>query len=164
MKPIIADVPTPKDNSAAGLKENDSLVPVDATLDNLEATLDKALQKPSAVVIIPVVAATTVEPLKDENAQQAERQLLANIERFVTRIRMVAQQIIQQFDNSDDKAEDDQNEELQLVRGDPENAFDPDNDGFIFGVKQANLLHNTMNILQYVRRNLGIIGKENSAK
>ena len=43
------------------------------------------------VALIPLPITTTVEPLKDENAQQAERQLLANIERFVTRIRMVAQ-------------------------------------------------------------------------
>lgn len=36
----------------------------------------------------------TVMDLKDENALQVEKNLVANIERFVTRLRMVAQSII----------------------------------------------------------------------
>ena len=67
---------------------------------NLEGdAVDPAVVVTPVTIVLPQIT-TTVEPLKDENAQQAERQLLANIERFVTRIRMVAQQIIQQFDDT----------------------------------------------------------------
>ena len=57
---------------------------------------------------------------------------------------MVAQQIIQQFDDSNN---DDKDGAPQIIKGDRDNAFDPDNDGFVFGLDKANLLHNSMNIL-----------------
>lgn len=79
--------------------------------------------------------------LKDENGMQAEKNVVANIERFVTRLRMVAQQIIQQADEE------------------PEQNFDPDSDGFQFGLKEAELVHKNINILQFVRRNLGMSSK-----
>ena len=79
--------------------------------------------------------------LKDENGTQAEKNVVANIERFVTRLRMVAQQIIQQADEE------------------PEQNFDPDSDGFQFGLKEAELVHKNINILQFVRRNLGMSSK-----
>lgn len=37
---------------------------------------------------------TIIIEIENENAAQVEKNLLANIERFVTRIRMVAQQVI----------------------------------------------------------------------
>ena len=75
--------------------------------------------------------------------------MLANIERFVIRIRMVAQQIIQ-FD------ENPANEKPMI--------FNPDQDGFEFGLKDAILIHNYMNMLQFIRRNLGISGIEKTSK
>ena len=34
--------------------------------------------------------------------------------------------------------------------------FDPDEDGFDFNHQKALLLHNNMNLLQFIRKNLGI--------
>ena len=62
---------------------------------------------------------------------------------------MVAQQIIQ-FD------ENPSNEKPMI--------FDPDQDGFCFGLKEALLIHNYMNMLQFIRRNLGISGIEKTSK
>ena len=47
------------------------------------------------------------------------------------------------------------------IEGDDEPAFeefrfDPDNDGFIFTYEMAIILHKNVNILQFVRRTLGI--------
>jgi hypothetical protein len=77
----------------------------------------------------------------NENAAQVEKNLLANVERFVTRIRMVAQQVIQH--RIDNETTDDM-------------KFDPDEDGFDFNHEKALLLHNNMNLLQFIRKNLGI--------
>jgi hypothetical protein len=34
------------------------------------------------------------------------------------------------------------------------NVFDPDDDGFNFGVEKATILHKNMNILQFIRKTL----------
>lgn len=56
---------------------------------------------------------------------------------------MVAQQVIQHKIDSDDKSEF---------------KFDPDGDGFDFNHEKALKLHNNMNLLQFIRRNLAIYG------
>ena len=38
-------------------------------------------------------------------------------------------------------------------------SFDPDSDGFQFGLSEATRLHNNLNILQCVRRQLGIVNQ-----
>lgn len=43
-------------------------------------------------------------------------------------------------------------------------VFNPDSDGFVFGIKEAKIIHNNMNILQFIRRNLGISGHEKTSK
>lgn len=54
---------------------------------------------------------------------------------------MVAQQVIQH------RIDNDTTEDMK---------FDPDADGFDFSHEKALLLHNNMNLLQFIRKNLGI--------
>ena len=95
--------------------------------------------------------------LKDDNALQLEKNLIANIERFVVRIRMVSHQIIQ-FHLKDETKTHSEDITTSLKLGVISSNFDPDEDGFIFGVKEAYAIHNNMNILYFVRKNLGIHG------
>lgn len=73
-----------------------------------------------------------------ENAAQVEKNLLANIERFVTRIRMVAQQVIQHRIDSNDNNDTENKSDFK---------FDPDGDGFDLNYEKALRLHNNMNLL-----------------
>ena len=77
----------------------------------------------------------------DDAAKEAEKMMLQNIERFIQRIRMVSQQIIQD-------AQKDGEEEDRVI------SFDPDEDGLEFGIEKAQALHKTINILQFIRKNL----------
>lgn len=93
----------------------------------------------------------TVMELKDDNALQAEKNMVANIERFVTRLRMMAHLIIQT-----DQVQKSLDEEEFLSEPYLEIKFDPDSDGFEFGLKEATELHFNVNILQFLRKNLGL--------
>lgn len=89
-------------------------------------------------------------PQEEKLNSDQEKNLLANIERFVTRIRMVAHQAIQ---FRMDLPADSDPQEME---------FDPDSDGFHFPHSLAYKLHKNTSMVQFIRKTLGISLKENS--
>lgn len=98
------------------------------------------------------------KPVKqgEDNAKEAEKVMLQNIERFVQRIRMVSQQIIQDQSSKEETKRDRQesmaDEEPSMLSKEEETtakvtSFDPDEDGFEFGIEKASVLHKNINIL-----------------
>lgn len=124
------------------------------------------------------------EMLAAQNGDQVantEKNTLQNIERFVQRLRLTAHQIIQGFNQCQERkelnaveaaaAEDaamedgagDGDEEYNILSESecgkidpvpPILTFDPDSDGFVFTYDDALTLHKNINILQFVRRSL----------
>ncbi|CDW90426.1 transforming growth factor beta regulator 1 [Stylonychia lemnae] len=99
----------------------------------------------------------------DDQNKDAERNTAQNLERFIQRLRMESQKIIQ-AKNAIVDVDSDVNQD-QLMREESKGEeipttknknviFDPDEDGYNFGYEKACILHKNMNILQFIRKTL----------
>eukprot|EP00347_Sterkiella_histriomuscorum_P020477 403337650 len=120
----------------------------------------------------------------DDQNKEGERNTAQNLERFIQRLRMVSQQIIQSHQQMNAQQSQIEEEKVNLIKQEQDEDlneeskqleekkkfeqqekqpistksriinFDPDEDGFNFGYEKACIIHKNMNILQFIRKNL----------